>query len=167
MTPQSLALVQSSWKQLYPIRSTAADLFYARLFQLDPRLRPLFKHDLSDQGEKLMLILDTAIRGLDHLDQLIPTVTALGQRHAGYGVRTEHFETVGETLLWTLRQGLGRDYTEEVEAAWAEVYGLLSAVMKSQMISEPTALATMPDPPPERHRTGRLAAFGRSLGLKP
>jgi hemoglobin-like flavoprotein len=161
MTPQSLALVQSSWKQLYPIRDTAADLFYARLFQLDPRLRRLFKRDLRDQGEKLMLILDTAIRGLDHLDQLVPTVMALGRRHVGYGVRPEHFETVGDALLWTLRQGLGRDYTEDVEAAWSEVYGLLSAVMKTQMTAEPAAEPVVPG-----LLAGRLAELGRSLGLK-
>jgi hemoglobin-like flavoprotein len=139
MTPHSLDLVQTTWKQLFPIRQTAAELFYARLFQLDPRLRPLFKRDLRDQGEKLMLILDTAVRGLDHLDQLVPKVMALGQRHVGYGVRAEHFDTVGEALLWTLRQGLGRDYTPEVEAAWVEVYGLLSSIMRTQMQPEAAA----------------------------
>lgn len=167
MTPQSLDLVQTSWKQLYPIRQTAADLFYARLFQLDPSLRPLFKRDLRDQGEKLMLILDTAIRGLDQLDRLVPTVMALGQRHAGYGVRPGHFETVGETLLWTLRHALGRDYTEDVEAAWAEVYALLSAVMKTQMSADHDAAPSPLPPPPAEHRpAGRFAGLGRSLGLK-
>lgn len=139
MTPHSLDLVQTTWKQLFPIRQTAAELFYARLFQLDPALRPLFKRDLRDQGEKLMMILDTAVRGLDQLDQLVPKVMALGQRHVGYGVRREHFDTVGETLLWTLRQGLGRDYTPAVEAAWAEVYGLLSSIMRTQMQPEAAA----------------------------
>lgn len=143
MTPERLDLVQSTWKQLHPIRKTAAGLFYTRLFQLDPQLRPLFQRDLEDQGEKLMFILDTAVRGLDRLDQLVPTVLALGQRHASYGVRPEHFELVGEALMWTLRQGLGHHYNERVEAAWAEVYGLLSAMMKTQLAAAaPTAAAT-------------------------
>ena len=48
---------------------------------------------------------------------------ALGRRHAGYGVRPEHYDTVGAALLWTLEQGLGDAFTDDVRAAWAEAYG--------------------------------------------
>jgi nitric oxide dioxygenase len=36
---------------------------------------------------------------------------------------------VGETLLWTLEQGLGEAFTPEVKEAWTEAYALLSGAM--------------------------------------
>ena len=54
---------------------------------------------------------------------------ALGRRHAGYGVREEHYATVGAALLWTLEQGLGDTFTTPVRDAWATAYGTLASVM--------------------------------------
>jgi len=39
------ALVQTSFAQVRPIADAAAALFYRRLFELDPTLRPLFNGD--------------------------------------------------------------------------------------------------------------------------
>jgi hemoglobin-like flavoprotein len=90
MTPHQKMLVQTSFAQMAPIAETAAGLFYAKLFELDPSLRPLFKSDTAEQGRKLMQMLAVAVRGLDDLDTLVPAVRALGLRHAGSGVRAEH-----------------------------------------------------------------------------
>jgi hemoglobin-like flavoprotein len=105
-------------------------LFYGRLFEIDPALRPLFKGDIKEQGKKLMVMLASAVRGLDKLDELIPVVRTLGERHIGYGVKDEHYEVVGAALLWTLEKGLGPDFTPETKAAWTAVYGVLASVMK-------------------------------------
>ena len=51
-------------------------------------------------------------------------------RHSGYGVTEAHYRVVGEALLWTLERGLGPDFTPEVRAAWAKVYGVLAAAMQ-------------------------------------
>ncbi|MGH8444901.1 MAG: globin family protein [Solimonas sp.] len=129
MTPTQAALVLASWSQVYPIRTQAAALFYGRLFQLDPQLRALFRSPIAEQGEKLMAMIDIAVRGLDRLDALLPAVAALGLRHAGYGVQAQHYATVGSALLWTLEQNLGSAYTPEVREAWAAVYSALSGAM--------------------------------------
>jgi hemoglobin-like flavoprotein len=123
-------LVQSSFAKVVPIAATAADLFYGRLFELDPSLRPLFKADLTEQKKKLMQMLGAAVRGLDDLNALVPIVRDLGARHAGYGVQDKHYETVGEALLWTLEKGLGPDFAAETKQAWITVYGILSVTMK-------------------------------------
>jgi hemoglobin-like flavoprotein len=85
---------------------------------------------MAEQRKKLMQTLTAAVKGLDRLDQLVPVVQALGRRHAGYGVEERHYDTVGAALLWTLSMGLGREFTPEVEQAWAAVYGLLATTMK-------------------------------------
>jgi hemoglobin-like flavoprotein len=124
-------LVQSSFAKVVPIADTAADLFYTRLFEIDPTLKPLFKGDSKEQKKKLMQMLAAAVRGLDDLDALVPIVRDLGARHGGYGVKEEHYATVAEALLWTLEKGLAEAFTPETREAWVEVYGLLAATMKN------------------------------------
>jgi nitric oxide dioxygenase len=130
MTPHQIDLVQKSFGEVKPIAAAAADLFYKRLFTLDPSLRPMFKGEMTKQGQMLMSMIGAAVNGLRNLETLAPVVRQLGARHAGYGVRTEHYATVGSALMWTLEQGLGEKFTPEVRAAWAGAYDLLSEVMQ-------------------------------------
>ncbi len=131
MTPDQIALVQTSFAKVAPIADTAAALFYARLFELDPSLRLLFPSDLTEQGRKLMTMLRVVVTGLSRLDTILPAVTALGQRHVAYGVTDAHYATVGAALVWTLAQGLGEAFTAETEAAWAAAYALLADTMQA------------------------------------
>ncbi len=130
MTPEQMQLVQTSWTKVEPIASQAAELFYGRLFELDPSLRALFKGDMQAQGAKLMRAITLVVRGLEQLDVLAPTLRALGRRHVGYGVKNSHYDTVGVALLWTLAQSLGSAFTPATSAAWAEAYNVLATVMK-------------------------------------
>ncbi|WP_372695320.1 globin family protein [Immundisolibacter sp.] len=130
MDQESIRLVQQTWKQVDPIRDQAAALFYGRLFELDPSLRPLFKGDMAEQGRKLMNMLATAAMGLDRLDSIVGEVQALGRRHVAYGVQDAHYDTVAVALLWTLEQGLGDAFTPQVKAAWTDAYTLLADTMK-------------------------------------
>jgi hemoglobin-like flavoprotein len=131
MTPDQKLLVQNSFEKVLPIAETAAGLFYGRLFALDPSLRPLFNGDLDEQGRKLMYMLRVAVGRLDQMDELTTAVQKLGQRHAGYGVKAEHYTTVGEALLWTLEQGLGTDFTPDTQAAWTQLYTVLAHTMQN------------------------------------
>jgi len=130
MTPEHVRVVQSTWVRIVPIQDTAAGLFYGKLFELDSSLRSLFPEDMQEQGRKLMQVLNTAVNGLSRPEQLLPTVRALGSRHVGYGVKPEHYATVGTALLWTLEQGLGEAFTEQAREGWASVYGALAGMMK-------------------------------------
>lgn len=130
MTPEQVALVRSSFAKVVPIKEAAADLFYTRLFELDPSLKPLFKGDMKEQGLKLMTMIGTAVGGLDQLDSVVPAVQALGRRHADYGVQDQHYDTVANALLWTLEQGLGPAFTPDVKSAWTSAYGVLAGTMK-------------------------------------
>ena len=130
MTPRQIDLVQSTFKSLAPISDTAAQLFYGKLFELDPALKVLFKGDMREQGRKLMMMIGTAVAGLNDLPRLLPAVQSLGKRHAGYGVKPEDFDTVAQALLSTLGQGLGEAFTPEVKQAWTETYMTLAGVMK-------------------------------------
>ncbi len=130
MNSEQINLVQASFADVRPIAPVAAELFYNRLFTLDPSLRPMFKGDLAHQGRMLMAMLNSAVNGLTNLDAMLPVVRQLGARHTKYGVREEHYATVGSALLWTLEQGLGEKFTPAVRDAWAATYQLLAGVMQ-------------------------------------
>ena len=131
MTNEDILLVQLSWRKVLPIKDTFAELFYLKLFEIDPALRPLFTDDLEQQGEKLVQMISAAVRGLERLDALLPVVRELGVRHNVYGVREEHYGPVGTALLWTLEQALRADFTSEVKSAWIKTYGVLSQTMRA------------------------------------
>jgi hemoglobin-like flavoprotein len=128
-------LVQTSFEQVRPIADAAAALFYNRLFELDPTLRPLFKGDMKEQGRKLMDMITLAVKGLDRPEALLPALAALGRRHAGYGVNKHDYETVGEALLWTLEQGLGPGFTPDVREAWEAVYAFVAGAMREAAVA--------------------------------
>lgn len=131
MTPRQKEIVQETWAQVVPIADQAAALFYHRLFEVDPTLRPLFDAvDMPAQQTKLTAFLGGAVSSLDQLDAVLPTVEALGQRHIAYGVVDRHYDSVGAALLWTLEQGLGDGWTEEAETAWTAAYTVLSNAMR-------------------------------------
>ena len=137
MTPKQVELVQGSWKKVQPIADTAAGIFYAKLFELDPALKGLFKGDMKEQGRKLMSMISVAVGGLTRLDTIVPAVQDLGRRHVKYGVKDKHYDTVATALVFTLEKGLGDAFTPEVKEAWVTTYGILSKTMKDAAAKVP------------------------------
>ena len=117
MNRLQIDLVQRSFDLVEPIAPTAAAIFYSKLFEADPRLRVLFKGDMKQQGERLMSMIGAAVSMLDRAEALLPVLRNLGKRHVGYGVRDEHYDTVGQALISTLQAGLGEAFTPPVKEA--------------------------------------------------
>jgi nitric oxide dioxygenase len=129
MTPNQITAIQQSFAKVVPISDQAAALFYGRLFEIAPSVKPLFRGDMAQQGRKLMATLAVVVNGLGNLQAILPAASALAKRHVGYGVKAEHYAPVGEALLWTLQRGLGEHWTPELAAAWSAAYGVLSEFM--------------------------------------
>lgn len=129
LTAEEVLQVQQSWARLRPSQATAAGLFYGRLFELDPGLRALFRHDLEAQGAKLMSALNVVVMSLGRVADVLPVLQLLARRHVGYGVQPAHYRTVGQALLWTLQQGLGEAFTPALRQAWAAAYGTVAGAM--------------------------------------
>jgi len=161
LTDPEKAAIARTWRLVLPIAETAADLFYRRLFELDPSLRALFPDDMSAQKRKLLQALHFVVRGLDwpesawaetieEKDDVVLVVLALGRRHRQlYRVQDHHYETVGLALLWTLEQGLGEAFTTDVREAWKKAYRLISTLMKSARDAGELELPALADLPAE------------------
>jgi nitric oxide dioxygenase len=130
INPEQKQLVQDTFQYVKPVSAAAAQLFYSRLFQLNPSLRPLFRGDLEDQRRKLLAALTAVVEGLDRFDEMLPGVQAMAARHETYGVQAAHYDDFGAALLWTLERALGPSWTPPVRQAWAAVYDSLSTAMK-------------------------------------
>lgn len=147
MNAQQRMLIKESWLQVTPIADQAASMFYDRLFEIDPALRPMFKTtDLAVQRKKLVQALGRVIGSIDRIEDVIPTLQDLGRRHVDYGVTDAHYDTVRAALLWTLEKGLGDAWSGDMADAWATAYGAISGVMREAAndhgdTAEPSPLA--------------------------
>lgn len=133
MTARQIELVQATWKQLSQNADELASLFYDRLFEVNPQLKPMFKSNMAEQHRKLVMMIAAAVQSLNDFDKLKLAVQELGKRHIGYGVQKEHYQAVGEALLWSLERSLRKAFTEEARLAWATFYGRLAETMQTQL----------------------------------
>jgi hemoglobin-like flavoprotein len=129
MTPDQIRAIQESFAKVAPISEQAAMLFYGRLFEIAPALKPLFRGDMTEQGRKLMATLGVVVNGLANLESVLPAASALAKRHVDYGVEAADYAPVGAALLWTLERGLGEQWTPPLAAAWTDAYTRLSDFM--------------------------------------
>jgi hemoglobin-like flavoprotein len=143
ITSRQIDLVQQSFRLVEPIIDDAAILFYARLFEVDPTLQRMFHRPRREQARLLAQTLTVVVKGIDRPAQLRGAVEALGRRHAGYGVRDEHYEAVGKALLWTFETTLKGAFTSEVREAWVAAYSWLAFTMQR------AAAASQPETPRE------------------
>jgi hemoglobin-like flavoprotein len=107
-------------------------LVYEKLFQQSPEMLPLFWRDTTGliKGEMLARVIEANFdfvgerRYADHLIQC-EVVT-----HAGYDVPPEVFATFFGTVAATLKDLLGADWTQEVDAGWRQVLADLDFYVK-------------------------------------
>jgi nitric oxide dioxygenase len=132
VTPQQIELIQASFEKAAPHSELAAEMFYGRLFQIAPHVKPLFKGDIKEQGRKLMAALAMVVNSLDNLDAVVPVAKSLANKHVTYGVKRDDYQPVGEALIWTLSEALGDSFTPETRDAWLAAYTILAGVMMAE-----------------------------------
>jgi len=130
MSPEQVGLVQMTWRKVQPVGDTAAELFYGKLFSLDPEVRALFKNDLREQGRNLTAMISVAVHWLGQPEKVVIALRQLGRRHAAYGVQPRHYEIVAVALLWALESCLAEAFTPEARAAWTAAYDMLAKTMQ-------------------------------------
>ena len=130
MTPDQVYLIRKSFAELSRHDHVAALVFYRRLFEIDPALRPLFVGDIEQQAKKLIDMLAALISMIERPVGLDMELRAMGARHLDYGVKDEHYATVGAALIDMLSEVLGGKFTPQMREAWLALYGAVEATMK-------------------------------------
>lgn len=129
LTEEQMDLLRASFRTVRGDPAPVAGMFYARLFELAPDTRPMFRGDMAAQGVKLMNSLGAVVAQIHDLAPLRPMLADLARRHVGYGVAAAHYAVVGEALLWALACALGPRFDAATRGAWAAAYGGVSAAM--------------------------------------
>ena len=142
MTPEQALIVQSTWRAVLPVGGTFAELFYGRLFALDPTLEKLFRDDMAEQGRNLAAMLSVASANIGKLERITVALRSLGRRHVAYGVTPKDFANFEDALLFALEHALIDVFTPEVKAAWQAAYAVLSGVMLESFLPASTPRAT-------------------------
>lgn len=123
-------LLEDSFALLAPQAEELVSRFYDRLFYRHPQLRPLFADvDWKQQKNKLVASLALVVNNLRKPDALKQALTAMGQRHQGYGVEPEHYPMVARALLDVMGEMAGAQWTTEVAAAWEDALNAVATIM--------------------------------------
>lgn len=125
-----IELLESSFQAIAPHGEAFVAAFYERLFTNFPQTRAFFAAtDMKEQKKKLLGALALVIQNIRKPEVLASALKGLGQRHATYGVRPEHYPVVGAVLLDTFADFLGEDWTLNYYNAWAEAYEAICTIM--------------------------------------
>ena len=119
MTSDQVKAIQESFAKVAPISEQAAALFYGRLFEIAPAVKPLFRGDIEerrvqDRGRKVESVLQRKIHRIHRLGRHAPLgfVDRLAElvHHghivlveraagAGAGLDDEDYRVAGGTLV--------------------------------------------------------------------
>jgi hemoglobin-like flavoprotein len=130
LTKTEISLIKKSWGIVRKISpSIIGDVFYSKLFYDNPELRKMFPQDMENQYKKIIDMLSMIVARLEKPDELKGEIVDMARRHEGYGVKPHHYNLVGQALLWTLQKALGKEWNDEMSAAWINCYAILSGTM--------------------------------------
>jgi hemoglobin-like flavoprotein len=109
--------------------SRLAAIFYAKMFERYPGVRPLFKADIRAQEEKLMDSLRAVVQHAEAPDGLRAELQAMGARHVKYGAKPEHYPLVCGLLLECMADAAGSAWTTQLAAEWEQALQIVSDIM--------------------------------------
>ena len=128
----NVPLLRSSFDLVVERQPQLTRRFYEILFQRYPETRPLFHRNKPELQEKMLT--DTLVAVMDRLDDapwLTATLKDMGAKHLEYGVTDEMYGWVGASLLATLAEVAGKDWTPELAAAWTDAYAAIAGLMQA------------------------------------
>ncbi len=128
----NVALLRSSFELVVERQPELTHRFYQILFERYPQAKALFGRNAAAAQEKMLG--DAIVAVMDHLEDapwLTTTLKGLGAKHVGYGVTGEMYGWVGTSLLATLAEAAGQDWTPALASAWTDAYGAISSLMQA------------------------------------
>ena len=124
-------LIHKSFLRVEPALDLVAQLFFLKLFRLDPGLRKKFSGPVEVQARKFASAAKLAMISLGHEDGLAPTLKLLGVRHRQMGIRPRHYRTMSRALVWTLGRSLDKAFDRDTKDAWNALLAQFTKVMSA------------------------------------
>jgi hemoglobin-like flavoprotein len=98
-------------------------LVYRRLFKAHPEAQKLFRSEGSepDKGSMLAMTIDAILDFAGERTGRFRMIAAEISSHDAYGTPRELFVAFFGIIAQTLREVVGADWSEEIDAAWQEL----------------------------------------------
>ncbi len=129
LTVEQKRLVRLSFLRVEPALDLVAQLFFLKLFRLDPSLRKKFSGPIEVQARKFAAGAKLAMISLGHEDGLAPTLKLLGARHRQLGIQSRHYRTMSRALVWTLERSLETKFDRDTKDAWNALLSSFTRIM--------------------------------------
>jgi hemoglobin-like flavoprotein len=118
LTPAQKRLIRESFVKLSPALDLVGQLFFLKLFRLDPSFRARFGGDTKTQSRKFMAAVKLTVISLNHEDGLAPIIKLMGVRQRQMGMKVRDYRMMGKALIWTFEQSLEKRFTRQTKDAW-------------------------------------------------
>lgn len=128
---KTIEIIKSTVPVLEVHGRTITTVFYQTMFNNHPELLNIFNHANQRQGkqpEALANAVYAAAAHIDRLEEILPVVKGIAQKHRALGILPEHYPIVGENLLAAIKTVLGDAATDEIIEAWGLAYGVIADV---------------------------------------
>lgn len=129
LTAAQKRLIRESFMRIEPALDLVGQLFYLKLYRLDPSLRDRFGGDSKALGRKFMAAVKLTIIALNHEDGLTPTLKLLGLRQRQLGMKVRDYRTMAKAWTWTLERSLEKSFTRQSKDAWAVLLAQVTRVL--------------------------------------
>ncbi|MDR9852762.1 NO-inducible flavohemoprotein [Paenibacillus sp. VCA1] len=129
LTQETIDIIKSTVPVLEVHGKEITTVFYQLLFENHPELLNIFNHANQREGKQQTALANAvyaAAAHIDHLENILPAVKQIAQKHRALNVKPEHYPIVGENLLAAIKTVLGDAATPEIINAWAEAYGVIA-----------------------------------------
>jgi len=129
LNQHTIEIIKSTVPVLQVHGKTITTAFYGMLFENHPELLNIFNHANQRQGKQQTALANAVLAAavnIDKLENILPVVKQISEKHRALGVLPEHYPIVGETLLAAISQVLGDAATPEIIDAWAQAYGVIA-----------------------------------------
>jgi hemoglobin-like flavoprotein len=125
-----LDALETSFDLVAPKGDELVEIFYARLFETAPSVKPLFaSSDMTHQRTMLLSALVLLRKSLRDVDSIVPALKRMGARHVGYGAAPAHYPVVGEVLIGSMAEIAGPAWEPRFERAWGEAFAVVAGAM--------------------------------------
>lgn len=134
LTPQSEAVVAATAEVVGEHAEEITRTFYPSLFAAHPELLNVFNTANQAVGEQPKALAASVVAFAQQLvdpqaPDFSPVMRRIAHKHVALGIRAEQYTLVGRHLLQAVKTVLGDAVTEEVAAAWDEVYWLFATAL--------------------------------------
>lgn len=139
MTPKQIELVQENWQKLKPSVTEVIEYYFKNLFEISPFVETSLVNSTTEQSNKLITMLDAAIKLLDEPEKLQATIDKLNVKHANNPLDEAHLNSIENAFLGALEEHQGANFTATLKKAWISVNKqFLSNVLVNTFIDTPT-----------------------------